>query len=90
MQRGFSFTLLGFAIAVQLLTTGCLGGGGGTTGGTFDSGSGSGSSSFAGSGSGEGGFGGPVHNPEPASAALFGGGLVGFGVWRRRKTSKKS
>ena len=96
MQRGCSFTLLGFAIAVQLLTTGCLGlgggSGGGGTGGAFNSGSGSGSSSFADSGSGSGGsgFGGPIHNPEPASAALFGVGLVGFGAWRRRKTQKPS
>ena len=94
MQRGCSFTLLGFAIAVQLLTAGCLGlgggSGGGGTGGSSDSGSGSGSSSFAGSGSGGSGFGGPIHSPEPASAALFGVGLVGFGAWRRRKTQKPS
>ena len=110
MQRASSLTLLGLAVAVQLLTTGCLGlsgGGGSSTSGLFDGGSGSGSSSSAstgsgdssialaslgseGSGSGGSGSGGPVNNPEPTSVALFGGGLVGLGLWRRRKVSKRS
>ena len=88
-------TLIGLTLAVQLLSTGCeLGGGGGNTGGLFDSGSGSGSSSFADLGSGSGGSGsggsGPVHSPEPTSVALFGAGLAGLGMWYRRKSRNKS
>ena len=85
-------TLVGLALAVQLLATGCLGLGGGS-GSSGGSGSGTGgfaSSTSGGSGSGSNGFGGPVHSPEPASIALFGGGLVGLGMWCRRKASKKS
>ena len=104
MQRTHSLTLFGVAIAVQLLATGCLGLGGGGSGGSgtsslFNSGSGSGSSSGLSSESGSptlasltlnSGSGGPIQNPEPASVALFGTGLIGFGVWRRRKASKRS
>lgn len=100
MQRTFSLTLLGLTLAVQLLATGCLGLGGGTGGGSGSSGgSRSGTDSVAGltsgggsgsGGSGSGGSGGPVHSPEPASVALFGVGLAGFAVWRRRNTSKRA
>ena len=31
-----------------------------------------------------------VHHPEPASMALFGGGLMGMAAWRRRKQHKSS
>ena len=31
-----------------------------------------------------------VHHPEPASMALFGGGLMGMAAWRRRKLRKSS
>lgn len=30
-----------------------------------------------------------VHNPEPGSIALFGAGLIGLGLWRRRKAAKR-
>ena len=30
-----------------------------------------------------------VHNPEPGSLALFGSGLVGAALWRRRKARKR-
>ena len=103
MRHVTRVTLLGLTLAFQLLATGCLGLGGGTSGSGgsssgSDGGSGSGSESFAGlsigsgGGSGSGGLfgGGPVHSPEPASIALFGSGLVGLGMWRRRKASKKS
>jgi len=30
-----------------------------------------------------------VHHPEPASMALFGGGLMGMAAWRRRKMRKR-
>jgi hypothetical protein len=31
-----------------------------------------------------------VHQPEPASLALFGGGLMGMAAWRRRKGRRLS
>jgi hypothetical protein len=31
-----------------------------------------------------------VNNPEPASVALFGGGLASLALWRRRKAHRRS
>ena len=88
-------------IAVQLVSAGCLGLGGGS-GGLFGSSDGSGSAGegpFASqsltSGGVEGGLGGTTSevatlaNPEPASLALFGGGLAGLACLRRRKSRRK-
>lgn len=83
-------------VALPLLLAGCEGSGGGSGAGSFFGGSGS---SFAGS-SFEGTLGGvvvggdgtldlasvaTVHSPEPGSLAVFGGGLAGLALWRRRK-----
>ena len=84
------------AAFATLLATGCLGGGGGGGGsgsGSLFGGSDGGSlaSSFGGGSSGDA-FGAPgaatVNHPEPASLALFGGGL-GFLAWRRRQGRKQ-
>ncbi len=87
--------LVAGAVAAGLLTSGCK-----------TSGSGGGFSSFGSSFSGSGSevilsTGGgqvadfeispaTVAHPEPASVALFGGGLVGLAAWRRRKSRATS
>jgi hypothetical protein len=83
-------------IPALLASGGCFGGGGG--GGFFglfggDSGSGETSSTLAALGSSGGGLDSiaqdvaTIHNPEPASMVLFGGGLAGL-AWSRRRRNK--
>src|SRR3989338_1614741 len=98
-----TWLIIGFAL-MPLLTVGCGGGGGGLSslfGGGGDSGAGdvfsalvSGGSEIAG-GASEGGAtetltsgAATVHSPEPASVALFGGGLAGLACLRRRKAQR--
>ena len=101
MGRTTRVWLVGCGIAAQLLTAGCFGGGdGGGLGSFFGFGgsSGSGSDSFAsfdqGGTGGGGGFGAPsvatANNPEPASVALFGSGLAGLALLKRRKARRRS
>jgi len=89
-------------IMIQLMAAGCKSGssaglfdlfgvGGSEVLGAFSGSSGSGASGTGGttiSGSGSSGEVAKVHNPEPASMALFGAGLAGIGVFRRRKARK--
>lgn len=63
------------------------GSGDGGSGSGLGSGSGAGSAGSGGSGSGSGGAG-SVHMPEPASVALFGGGLAGVALLRRRSRKR--
>ncbi|MDP3703054.1 MAG: PEP-CTERM sorting domain-containing protein [Candidatus Omnitrophota bacterium] len=90
-------------VSIPLLTVGCGGGGGGLSSlfGGGDSGAGdvfsavvSGGSDIAG-GASDGGAtetltssAATVHSPEPASVALFGGGLAGLACLRRRKAQR--
>ena len=94
MGRTTRVVLVSCGIAAQLLTAGCLGGGGGLFG--FFGGSSGGSDSFASSdqGGAGGGFNAPsvatANNPEPASVALFGSGLAGLALLKRRKARRRS
>ena len=99
MRSSTRVWLVGCGIAAQLLTAGCLGGGGGIFGFSDGSSNGSSGDSFAslssGGSQGSGGeFGAPgvatVHNPEPASVALFGSGLAGLALLKRRKARRRS
>ena len=115
--------LLGSAMSVQLITSGCQAGGGGLfglfvvgdsgvtaiLGGSPNGGSSGSTDGNTGSGSTEQNLSGgssagntsdnpstegtiqsiaTVHHPEPASLALFGGGLISVGLIRRRKARR--
>ncbi len=116
-QKAKKILMLSAALAVQLLSSGCLFSGGGLSGffgggesaavAAFSNGGSSGSNDGQGSGGGSGGevsrFSGinpedssidvpqvaVLHNPEPASMILFGGGLTGLGFLRRRRKASK-
>lgn len=95
--------LVGAAVAAQLLTAGCgdglgvfgslFSGSGGSSEGSTSGFDGGGSAALeTGAGGGGGGLGVQVatlHNPEPASMALFGGGLAGIALLRRRKARRR-
>ena len=99
------FWLVAGSLAVQLLTAGCGGGGGGGLFGLFGGGGDSGAADLFAAltggtseslGSSDGGVTSlasdvaAVHSPEPASLALFGGGLAVLAGWRRRSQKKSS
>ena len=97
MGNGMRTGLLALGIMVQLMATGCQGGGSGLSG-LIDSLFGGGSSStdvveFASIGEfnfDDSGGGVSTGSPEPATIALFGGGLAGLAFLRRRQTRKQS
>ncbi|MBI3321023.1 MAG: PEP-CTERM sorting domain-containing protein [Candidatus Omnitrophica bacterium] len=99
MRRIGQGALLALSITVQLLSTGCLGF---ESGFSHDLGSSDAASAFGSLPSGAGGVPGlggtsrdglaadvaTVHNPEPASLALFGGGALGVAWFRKRRSSR--
>ncbi len=96
-RRTFGMALAG--VAVLLVTSGCNGSGLANLFGFWGSDSSEVVRTLALSESGSGdGSGGDtiatrvatVHNPEPASMVLFGGGAAGLAVLRRRRKSKRS
>lgn len=98
-EQMISLSVLVVASGITLLTAGCGGGGGGGIFGFFGGGSDSGAGDFVTTldGGTSGSSGGTtslasdiatVHHPEPASLALFGGGLAGLAGWRRRRAKR--
>lgn len=77
------------ASVVDAFTSSGGGDSGGSSASAFNGGSGS-VSSLDGGGDGTVESVATVHQPEPASLALFGGGLMGMAAWRRRKARKAS
>ena len=89
-------------LGLALLSAGCKEGAG-LFSGLFGGSGSSGGSSFSGSSSDGGGdvilstgsgrafdvSPATVHNPEPGSLALFGGGLAGLAAWRRKRKAKR-
>ena len=98
-EQMIGLSVLVVASGIILLTAGCGGGGGGGIFSLFGGGSDSGAGDFVTTldGGTSGSSGGTtslasdiatVHHPEPASLALFGGGLAGLAGWRRRRAKR--
>jgi len=85
--------LLAICMIVVPLLSGCLGDSGSSSSGSGGSSSGGDStyaSGYGSTGGSTGSIGGStvgsaVHNPEPATLALFGGGLIAYALSRRKK-----
>ena len=100
-EQMIGLSVLVVASGIILLTAGCGGGGGGGIFSLFGGGSDSGAGDFVttldggtSDSSGEvtslASDVATVHHPEPASLALFGGGLAGLAGWRRRGAKRAS
>ncbi len=78
----YKLLVLTCCIMMAMFLTGCLGGGGGSAGflegGSFDV-------ADSGGGDGGGGDGGGDINPEPATMAMIGTGMLAYGIMRRKR-----